>query len=344
MRLRNLLAGVTLAALVCSGSRAGAEITGQQRAEAVGRGLIGKSAPAFVLKTIDGDTIDLGRLYGKRAVYLKFWATWCVPCREQMPHFEHVYETRGSDLEVIAVNVGFDDSIDAVERYRRTVGITMPIVFDDGRLDSAFHVRVTPQSVVIGKDGRIEYVGNLADQRLDAALLDARRAVASDSDKVRADGAAPSAERAFDVGDRLPRHTVTTIDGRSMRIYDRHSRVPTVLVFLSPWCESYLASSRPAISASCRSVRERINARAANRRVRWLGVASGIWAESEDLREYRAKYHLRIPLTLDKSGVLFRTFRVTGVPTILVANERGTIVRRVDWNDPQALRTAFDGL
>jgi thiol-disulfide isomerase/thioredoxin len=64
-----------------------AEVSGQQRAQEAGRALIGSPAPPLVLKTIDGETIDLGGLYGKKAVYLKFWATWCVPCRQQMPHF-----------------------------------------------------------------------------------------------------------------------------------------------------------------------------------------------------------------------------------------------------------------
>jgi thiol-disulfide isomerase/thioredoxin len=86
------------------GAEAKAATSGQQLAESAGRSLIGKPAPRFVVTTIDGETIDLGRLYGKQAVYLKFWATWCVPCREQMPHFERTYETAGTDLAVIAVN------------------------------------------------------------------------------------------------------------------------------------------------------------------------------------------------------------------------------------------------
>ena len=89
---------------------AAAEVTGQQRAEAAGQDLVGKPAPRAVMKTIDGERIDLASLYGKKAVYLKFWATWCTPCREQMPHFEHVYQSAGADLAVIAVNVGFNDS------------------------------------------------------------------------------------------------------------------------------------------------------------------------------------------------------------------------------------------
>ena len=60
-----------------------------------------------------------------------------------MLHFEHTYETAGSDLAAIAVDIG----------------LKMPIVFDDGTLDEVFHLRVTPQHVITGKDGRIQYVG-----------------------------------------------------------------------------------------------------------------------------------------------------------------------------------------
>ena len=72
--------------------------TGEERRQAAGAPLVGQPAPRLVVTTIDGRRIDLGALYGRKAVYLKFWATWCVPCREQMPHFEHTYETGGPDL------------------------------------------------------------------------------------------------------------------------------------------------------------------------------------------------------------------------------------------------------
>jgi hypothetical protein len=68
-------------------------------------------------------------------------------------------------------------------------------------------------------------------------------------------------------------------------------------------------------------------------RVRWLGVASGLWATQDDLRSYRDKYKPAIPLTLDESGELFRTFRVMNVPTLLVADAKGRIVRRVEGRD-----------
>src|SRR6202790_2848187 len=111
MKLQINLCSLTALGVLLIGATVSAETTGQQRAEAAGRGLVGSPAPRLVLKTIDGDTIDLGNLYGKKAVYLKFWATWCVPCREQMPHFERTYESEGSDVAVIAVNAGFNTSI-----------------------------------------------------------------------------------------------------------------------------------------------------------------------------------------------------------------------------------------
>jgi hypothetical protein len=65
------------------------------------------------------------------------------------------------------------------------------------------------------------------------------------------------------------------------------------------------------------------------------------------LRQYRAEYKVNIPLTLDASGELFRAFRVNEVPTVLIADASGRIVRRIEGSaagDAAALRTAVDGL
>jgi thiol-disulfide isomerase/thioredoxin len=308
------------------------ETSGQARAEAAGQGMVGSHAPGFVLTTIDGEKIDLGQLYGKKAVYLKFWATWCVPCREQMPHFERTYRSAGKDLAVIAINIGFDDSLQDVREYRKRLGITMPIVIDDGRLGSAFNLRVTPQHVVIGRDGRIQYVGHLADQSLEAALLAARTSDASNSQAHKVSLRQDPAHHA--VGDRLPDLAVTTVDGASFNLLDSRPGRPTVLVFLSPWCESYLADSRPTIATSCRQVREQVDALAKGQpQLRWLGVASGIWATKDELSDYRTKYNTAIPMTLDESGQLFRSFRVMKVPTVLMADAAGRIVGRVEGFD-----------
>ena len=326
------------------GADAQAATSGQQLAESAGHSLIGKPAPRLVVTTIDGETIDLGRLYGKQAVYLKFWATWCVPCREQMPHFERTYETAGTDLAVIAVNTGFNDPIGDVRDYRRKMGLTMPIVVDDGRFAAALHLRVTPQHVVIGRDGRIQYVGHLADARLDEALRAARTSVTPAGAGENPPAAAAPNIIQLAVGSQLPAESAKTIDGHRFHFLDAHDPRYTVLVFLSPWCESYLATTRPAASANCRRMREEVTAVAGEGNARWLGVASGLWATPPDLREYRLKYHVNIPLALDESGALFRSFNVNEVPVALIADGSGRIVRRIEAADlaaPAALKSAI---
>jgi peroxiredoxin len=320
--------------LICASGHA--EMTGQQRADVAGHGLVGSPAPRMVLKTIDGDTIDLGSLYGKKAVYLKFWATWCVPCREQMPHFERTYESAGSDLAVIAINAGFNDSIDDVRAYRKKLGIRMPIVIDDGALGEALNLRVTPQHVVIGRDGRIQYIGHLADERLDAAIQAARSAPATSVAGVNGkSGALKSASR-HAPGDRAPSFSTKTLDGSLFSLEGPGEKLPTVLVFFSPWCETYLATSRTAMSENCRQVREQVDALAAQSpRVRWLGIASGIWTTTEELAKYQADRQVKIALTLDESGALFRTFGVRQVPTVVIIDSRGTIKSRIVGGEGQ---------
>ena len=300
--------------------------TGEQHAQAAAHGLIGTPAPRLVLKTIDGQTIDLASYYGKKAVYLKFWATWCVPCREQMPHLKHVYEQAGSDMAVIAVDVGFDDTVEDVRRYRSEMGLKMPIVFDDGSIGEAFHLRVTPQHVVIGRDGRILHIGHEANAKLDAALLAARESAQSSAVAAATVNDSGAADK------QLPNVAVPTLSGTTFHL-DAANNHPTVLVFMSPWCETYLAQSRPTVAASCRAVREQVAMLSRDDHVRWLGVASGLWAGKDDLRAYQQEHHLTMPLALDDSGALFRRFRVMHVPTLLVFDAQGKLVQRIEGVD-----------
>lgn len=304
--------------------------SGQQRAEAAGKSLIGTPAPRVTLKTIDGKTIDLGALYGKQAVYIKFWATWCVPCREQMPHLKKTFAEAGPDLAVIAVSVGFDETIEDVRKYREEMGLKMPLVFDDGSLGEAFHLRVTPQHVVIGRDGRILYIGHEANAALDAALLAAR----TTPGKVGSAVAGAKEEAHYDTGDRVPAFDAAMLDGSHLSL--PQAGRPTALVFLSPWCETYLATSRPGLAQSCRAMREKVAALAKpGAKLRWVGVASGLWADRDELAKYRDEHRIGMPLTLDDSGALFRRFRVTHVPTVLLIDAQGRIAGRVEEAGPK---------
>lgn len=303
--------------------------SGQDRAEAAGRALLGRPGPALTLTTIDGERIDLAKFYGQKPVYLKFWATWCTPCREQMPAFEHDYQSLKDQMTIVAVNTGFNDSKPAIEAYRQRLGIHMPIVMDDGKLAAALNLRVTPQHVVIGRDGRILYVGHLEDERLHRAL---QAAIAERGGQAQA--SASTVEPVFGIGDAPTGLVATTLDGAPLRLVGPSADgKPRALVFFSPWCESYLAKSRPADSAACRRVRLDMNRLLPGGQADWIGIASGLWADPKDLRDYRASPGTAATLSLDESGRLFRAFDVHDVPTVVLIDAKGRIARKLGPRD-----------
>jgi len=306
--------------------------SGQDYARQTGAQLVGRAAPPLTLTTIDGKSLDLAALRGRKAVYLKFWATWCVPCREQMPHFEKIQRGAGDDLQVVAINIGFDDSLAQIASYRREHGLTMPIVRDDdGRLGELFGLRVTPQHVIIGKDGRIAYVGHLADAALETALTRARHQAVSTP--VAVARSPQPAINTLGIGATVPVLKLKTLEGHEIPLADPAGQRISVLAFLSPWCEGYLAKSRPQSSRECRVLREQLVSQGRDRRVRWLGIASGLWASEEDLRDYRNEHRIPVPLTLDRDGALFRRFAVRRVPGVILVDAQGRILRQIGMDE-----------
>lgn len=122
----------------------------------------GGKAPPLKLADANGRDLNLAQYRGKTVV-VNFWATWCEPCREEMPSLERLRARMGEKrLEVLAVNVG--EAPERVARFTRDVPVTFPIVFDrEGTTARAWKVRGYPTSFVVGPDGRIRYyyVGEL---------------------------------------------------------------------------------------------------------------------------------------------------------------------------------------
>ncbi|HEU4731176.1 MAG TPA: TlpA disulfide reductase family protein [Kofleriaceae bacterium] len=298
---------------------------GERRAVAVGAHTIGNPGPAITLTTIDGDTIDLGAIYGTRPVYLKFWATWCIPCREQMPGFERTFEAIGDRMTVIAVDTGLDDDVEAVRAFRQRFGLRMPIVVDDGRLAAALDLEVTPQHVLIGRDARIAYVGHHDGEPLDRAIQDVL---------ARPAPSGPVAGHVMTLrplrpGDVVHGLTATTLDGAAVPLGASPDGRPRALVLFSVWCESYLKDSRPETSQACRRVREAVDELAAHGDVHWLGIAGNLWTSAEDVAEYRTKTATRLPLAFDADGSLLRAFGVHLMPTVVLIDRQGRIARVV---------------
>jgi len=346
-RTNKTMAALALACMLVQPALAFDDASGASRAAAVGRGLVGQAAPTTVLRTIDGGRIDLGALRGKKPVYLKFWATWCAPCMEQMPAFDSLHRKLGERIEVVAVNAGFSETEAAVRATRARYGLRMPVVIDDGSLGRALDLRVTPQHVVIGADGRIKHVGHLHDARLEKALEQVLAEAFTVAATPGAGQAAPAAEarKVFKVGDRVEGLSLKTTAGRPAPI--GAAGKPQALVFFSPWCESYLRETRPATAAACRRVREQAARLARSQQdVSWLGVSAPLWANADELAAYQKEHRGALQLALDTRSDVFAAFGIRQIPAVVLLDAQGRVARVLgpDENDLAQLPRAMQAL
>ncbi len=121
--------------------------------------LAGFMAPDFTLKTPDGDAYTLSQLRGQ-AVLVNLWATWCPPCRAEMPSIERMYqEYKDRGFIVLAVDMTTQDDPFAVVPFTREHGLTFPILLDETNdVASAYQLRSLPSSFFIDPDGIITEV------------------------------------------------------------------------------------------------------------------------------------------------------------------------------------------
>lgn len=143
--LRVILALLTLGLLItsCSGG------SGPQTAT------VGQPAPDFELQNLDGQSISLSNFKGK-PMLINFWYTGCPPCRKEMPYLQQIYDERqGSELLVLAINVG--ESASAVNGFFQDNNLSFPVVLDTKAVVvRKYNIQFFPTTFFIDKDGIIQ--------------------------------------------------------------------------------------------------------------------------------------------------------------------------------------------
>lgn len=114
-------------------------------------------APDFTLRQIDGPNLRLGEQRG-RVVMVNFWATWCGPCRVELPHLQRLSDKyRASGFMLLAVNIDEDPA--AARALAGKLGLKFPVLLDtDRRVVGAYDLNAMPATVLIDKDGRVRQV------------------------------------------------------------------------------------------------------------------------------------------------------------------------------------------
>lgn len=115
---------------------------------------VGQESPAFVAKTREGKTVDLSALKGK-VVVVNFWATWCLPCRDELPALEAIWRRfRGQGVEVLTVNADGSRTrrdVDEVLKY-----FSFPVArLSDVSQNELVDLKTVPVTYIIGKDGKV---------------------------------------------------------------------------------------------------------------------------------------------------------------------------------------------
>lgn len=121
---------------------------------------IGAKAPDFELKTLSGDTVKLSDLKGKK-VMLNFWATWCPPCKAEMPEMEQFSKQIGDDTVILAVNI--DPQLD-VKGFVNENKITFPVLLDaEDKVNETYQIISIPTTYFIDSNGIIQnkYTGSM---------------------------------------------------------------------------------------------------------------------------------------------------------------------------------------
>lgn len=118
-------------------------------------------APDFTVVDAEGAEVKLSDFEGKPVV-LNFWASWCGPCKSEMPMFQQMYETYGEELTFVMVNLtdGSRETKDSAQAYIEEAGYTFPVYFDvDSEAIAAYYVNSVPVTYFIDAEGNLRAYG-----------------------------------------------------------------------------------------------------------------------------------------------------------------------------------------
>lgn len=118
---------------------------------------IGSVAPDFTLRSSTGKSLKLSEYRG-RVVMINFWATWCSPCRQELPHLERLYgQYRKAGFMLLGVSI--DDHPKAAQAMARQLGVRFPVLFDSAKqVSKRYDVDAMPSTLIVDRDGRVQYL------------------------------------------------------------------------------------------------------------------------------------------------------------------------------------------
>lgn len=130
-----------------------------------------QQAPTVEFSSLSGETFTFPSNNSLKPTLLYFWATWCPYCKKATPKVVNLHTQFGDVIDVLAVNVGINDSVDNANRYIADYGITFPVAFDhDHHISQTYGVFGTPVFVIVSQSGQLLYRGHRFPDGIEQAL------------------------------------------------------------------------------------------------------------------------------------------------------------------------------
>ena len=272
----------------------------------------------------DGKTLNLAQVIGKKPVYLKFWATWCQPCREQMPHFVKANKKFADSVTFIAVNIDVNDDVKAVKAMMAEFGMQMPVIVDErGLLTQKYKIVGTPTHILLNAQGQVVHKGHKTNQKLDDGL-----AKLANSTSV---ATMPVVELKSKITPQRP-----------LVIRDKGF---TSVFFTATWCDWYLAETRPQVSENCINGQKLINKLSRQYpKMNLVGVLSPLWTSLKELKQYQRKYRIIYRQIIDIASAAAVKYQVKDNPTLVIFKDGKEILRMTDFSDEQQINSKLNAL
>lgn len=252
-----------------------------------------------------GQPVNLKQVVGQRPIYIKFWATWCLDCRHELPNLQKTYEQFRDKIAIYAVNLNINETDEFILRLQQKNKLTIPIVMDNqGSIASNFQFHGTPFHVLINTKGEVVYSTYKDDEALQHQL-----------------------QQLADQTETKARHEPTANSESLIKPLPKGMS----LVYLSAtWCDWYMKDIHPKMATNCLSATNTINTIYQQKPdVALQAYVTHLWTEPKDLQEYIKKFSIVYPVSIDSDNTIARHYQSTQYPTLLVFKD-GKEVKRIE--------------
>lgn len=249
-------------------------------------------------ETFEHQKINLQSIVGTKPIYLKFWASWCLDCRHELPSLEKAYQTYRDQIAIFAVNLNINETDEAIKKLQQKNNLTIPILMDNnGTIAGNFEFKGTPFHVLINRKGEVVYTTYKDDAQLAAQLELLAKNISKTGTKLEArEGKNPGA-----------------IAGA------KTSNDISLVYFSATWCDTYMQDVEPGISSNCiNAIHTMDKLYRSQPNLPLNAYVTHLWTEQSDVTDYQKRFSLPYNISMDNNNEQFRRFKASGYPTLIV--------------------------